>query len=398
VFQRTTQWLCCVLAASGLLSACAAPAPHADAGAAAAHSVGPVEVGVGGALPLFQTRSDPVLASRVGVGGGDAPLQYTARYTVLPGDVFADTAATPGAAPPQRLGSQRLGQELALRMPPLAGAPVGLEFSAESREHWTTAGHSVGQQRQAAALDWSPGLASLNLQWLGGAAANDAQLALGCELRGTLEVPLQGTAAAGAQALRLSGRECSVLAPDDQFDALAAQAWGVAWAWSGRKRDTEVLLSVIEPAWKDESDRQEIDPSYEFGVRHRREHGRWSAQTKVAMRYTTAWDLSAPDDTGDYAGYSEAFWTASASLTRHLPVVSLSAKWAHSADPMWFMPEIGQRKHRVDMHLDLSRLVAALVPDATPQLGVQWNWSQARSRADDITGDTMVRLNMAVTW
>jgi hypothetical protein len=95
---------------------------------------------------------------------------------------------------------------------------------------------------------------------------------------------------------------------------------------------------------------------------------------------------------------SEAFWTASASLTRHLPVVSLSAKWAHGADPMWFMPEIGQRKHRVDMHLDLSRLVAALVPDATPQLGVQWNWSQARSRADDVTGDSMVRLNMAVTW
>jgi len=168
-------------------------------------------------------------------------------------------------------------------------------------------------------------------------------------------------------------------APAARFDALAAEAWAVAWAWSGRKRETEVLLSVIEPAWKDDSDRQEIDPSYEFGVRHRRDHGRWSAQTKVAMRYTTAWDLSAPDEAGYYAGYSEAFWTASASLTRHLP-------------------EIGQRKHRVDMHLDLSRLVTALVPDATPQLGVQWNWSEARSRDDDITGDSMVRLNMAVAW
>ena len=397
MFQRTNRWLCCVLAASGLLSACASPAPHADAGAAA-HSVGPVELGVAGALPLFQTRSDPLLASRVGVGTGDAPLRYTASYTVLPGDVFAETAAAPGATPPQRLGSQRLGQELTLRMPPLAGAPVALQFSAESREHWTTAGNSVGQQRQAASLDWSPGIANLNLQWHGGGAANDVQLALGCELRGTLQVPLQGTAAAGSQTLRLSGGDCRVLAPDARFDALAAEAWGVAWAWSGRERDTEFLLSVIDPAWKDESDRQEIDPSYEFGVRHRRDHGRWSAQTKVAMRYTTAWDLSAPDDTGYYADYSEAFWTASASLTRHLPVVSLSAKWAHSADPMWFMPEIGQRKHRVDMHLDLSRLVAALVPEATPQLGVQWNWSQARSRADDITGDSMVRLNMAVAW
>jgi hypothetical protein len=396
VIRLTMRWQCGVLMACGLLSACASPQPQADPGASAAHAVGPVELGVGGALPLFQTRSDPLLASRVGVGGGDAPLHYKASYTVLPGDVFAETAGAHGAAPPQRFGTQQVGQDFSMRMPALGGAPVALSYSAESREHWTTAGNSAGQQRQVANLDWSPRIASVNLQWAGGAAVNDSQLALGCDLRGTLEVPL---ASAGTHALRLSGRDCRVLAPDPRFDALAAESWGVAWAWNQRQRKTEVLLSVIDPVWKDESDRQEIDPSYEFGVRHRRDHGHWTAQTQLAMRYTSAWDLSAPlPDTGYYASDSDAFWSASASLTRHLPVVSLSAKWAHSADPMWFMPEIGQRKHRVDMHLDLSRLVAALVPDATPQLGVQWNWSQARSRTDDITGDNMVRLNMAVAW
>jgi hypothetical protein len=50
------------------------------------------------------------------------------------------------------------------------------------------------------------------------------------------------------------------------------------------------------------------------------------------------------------------------------------------------------------MVLDLSRLVEGLLPDATPQVGMRWNWTHARSRQDALTADSVVHLNMAVMW
>jgi hypothetical protein len=392
----TIRWHGCVLLASALLAACASPQPQGEP--AVARSVGPVDFGVHGALPLVHTRRDPLLSSRVGVGMSDAGLRYDASYTVEPGDLFFEAATQPGAAPSQRLAGQKVDQNFSMRLPPLGGAPVGLRYSTQARELWTLSGDRSEQQRQLANLDWAPRLAKLNLQWAGGSAAADTHLALGCELRGTVRVPLQ-TAEAQSHALRISGRDCRVLASDQRYSALAAETWGIAWGWTQPERETEVLLSVIEPSWKDVHDRQPIDPSYEFGVSHRQDHGHWSARTLVAMRHTTAWDLSAPmDASGYYFSDPDSFWTASASLTRHLPVVSISATWAHSADPMWFMPEIGQRKHRLDMRFDLSRVVAPLLPDATPQLAMHWNWSQARSRHDAVTEERAVRINMAVVW
>lgn len=387
------------LMASSLLAACAAPAPHGNSSPGTAGTLGPVEIGLAGTLPLVHSGKDPLVDSRVGVGGSSDPLRYTARYTLEPGDIFAQKNATPGASSPQRFGSQRLGQELRIGLPEVGGAPVAVHLLAETREQWTTAGDTVEKQRQVAKLDWSPGIAQLNLQWAGAKPPADGSLALGCELRGTLELPLKSDGAAASQALRFSGRECQVLAPAPRYDTLAADTWGVTYAWARPKEQTELLFAMIDPSWGGTADRQSIDASYELGVSHRRDHGSWSASTRVAMRYATAWDLSAPvDETGYYASDAEAYWTASASLTRHLPTVSLSAKWAHGVDPMWFLPEIGQRGHRVDMRLDLSSLVAALAADAVPQLSMQWNWSQARSRSDEISGDTMVRLNMAVAW
>jgi hypothetical protein len=160
-----------------------------------------------------------------------------------------------------------------------------------------------------------------------------------------------------------------------------------------------LLFSVIDPDAGEGTLRQEIDASYEFGLSHRREHGDWSTEALVAMRYAPSWDLSARlAGTGAYASDTDAYWMAKMSLTRHLPAVSLSANWSHSADPMWFMPEIGQQKHRLDVRLDLSRMLAAVAPEVNPQLSMQWNWLEARSRADAVTGDNTIKLNMAVVW
>jgi hypothetical protein len=62
------------------------------------------------------------------------------------------------------------------------------------------------------------------------------------------------------------------------------------------------------------------------------------------------------------------------------------------------MPEIGQQKHRVDVRLDLSRMLAAVAPEVNPQLSVQWNWLEARSRADNVMDENTIKLNMAVAW
>lgn len=399
MFRLTMHWqAAAALVASGLLGACASPQPHSTSGHGAASTVGPVEFGIAGALPLVQSGTDPLVESRVGIGGSDASLRYTAKYTLQPGDVFAAGEATPGAPSPQRFGSQSLGQDFKVSLPAVGGAPVALQLLAETREQWTTAGDTVEKQRQVAILDWSPGIAKLNLKWAGDSPQTDPGMALGCELRGTLELP-QASGPEAARTLRFSGRDCRVLAPESRYSTLAAETWGVAYAWARPADQTEVLFAVVDPAWQDATDQQGIDASYELGVSHRQDHGSWSAGTRVAMRYATAWDLSSPvDEAGYYASDAEAYWTASASLTRHLQVVSLSANWAHGVDPMWFIPEVGQRGHRVDMRLDLSSLVAALATDATPQLSMQWNWSQARSRSDEISGDSMVRLNMAVAW
>lgn len=400
MFQFTWHAPLWVLIAGGLLSACAST-PASDAPAvASATRVGPVKLNVDGAVPLLHTRGDPLLASRVGVGSSRDLWRYEARYTVEPGDVFAEQAATPGGAAPQRFGGHGVGQNLQMRIPTAGYGPVALRLSSEAREQWTTGGNTVAHQRQAANLQWSPRLAKLELQWVGNDGAIDGQLALGCEMRGTVQVPLPAEESEVSRVLRFSGRDCRVLAPPASgYRALGAEAWGMGLAWQHAGRETEVLVSVIDPAWKSVVDRQNIDASYEFGVRHREDYEQWTANTRLAMRYATAWDLAAPKDhLGYYQSDSEAYWSASASLTRQLSAVSLSAGWTHGGDPMWFVPEIGQRRHGLNMRLDLSRAVAPFVPDVAPRVAMHWNWSQARSRTDAVSGNSVFGLNMAVAW
>lgn len=406
MFRLTMKWKLAALAALAWLSACAsAPAQRGGdiAVPATSGTLGPINVGVDGALPLLHTRTEPVLASRLGLGGGESRLSYAASYTVMPGNIFDDTAPAPppGVAPPppQQLGQQRFGQNFRLNLPPLAGAPVSLRLTAETHERWTMSGNSSAQQRQLANLAWAPWRVNLNLQWDGGVAPADARFALDCDLRGTLRMPLQPAGALAPRAIQLSGRACQLHGVGPRYSDVTAETWGMAFDWSRRDSETQFLLATIDPAGQNAPEQQVIDPAFELAVRHQRNHGPWSARALVAMRVATEWDLDLRDElTGQYASGSESHWTATASLTRHLPAMSVSADWMHAADPMWFMPQIGQRSNRMNMRLDFSRAVASLMPEVTPQMAVQWNWSQARSRTDAIAGDSLVRLNMAVLW
>jgi hypothetical protein len=186
---------------------------------------------------------------------------------------------------------------------------------------------------------------------------------------------------------------------DPGYSELAAETWGLAFARHGSENQTELLFSVIDPDGGEGALRHEIEASYEFRLSHRREYGDWSTEALVAIRDAPSWDISpGSGEAGAYAGANDAYWTSRIALTRHLPAVSLSANWSHGADPMWFMPEIGQQKHRLDVRLDLSRMLAAVAPEVKPQMSVQWNWFEARSRADTVMDENTIKLNMAVAW
>ncbi|NHA15433.1 hypothetical protein [Thioalkalivibrio sp. XN279] len=393
MLELTVRLRVTALMAAALLSACASTQSAGPSRLGPAALTSGVEIDIDGALPLVDTRSDPLLAGRVGIGDESAALRYHATYMLEPGDVFAGQTAAP-----KRFGGQRFGQELRMRLPAVAGSPLALKFRAETRDVWQTDRGIVEQQRQLAKLEWSPGLARLDLQWGTGGAMADSQLALDCALRGTLQMSLPNGSAAAGPAMRVTGRDCLVRTSDPRYSELAAATWGVALAWRSTEYETELLFSVIDPGVGEATLRQEIEASYQFGLSHRRAHGDWSTEGLVAMRYAPSWDLARLREAGAYASDTDAYWMAKMSLTRHLPAVSLSANWSHSADPMWFMPDIGEQKHRLDVRLDLSRLLAAVAPEVNPQLSMQWNWHEARSRADAVTGDNAIKLNMAVAW
>ena len=382
--------------AGAWLSACAT-APVPDPAPAAAAALEAINVDVDGGLPGRKGEGEPVLASRMALGGDKLPLHYRASYVVEPGDVFATAGIAPGTFSPQHFGRQRIGHDADARLPPVAGAPLRLRVTTESWERWSVDGTQSSQQRQLADLEWAPGPAKLNLQWAGGAAASDPNMALLCDVRGAMQVPL--ATAAAAPWVRFTGRSCQLRSSNPHYSAVSAEAWGMALGWKQARGDTELLLTAVEPDWRDTPEQQPIDTGYELGLHHRLEHGDWTARAQFAMRRATAWDL-AQGDAPEWARHADGdtHWVGSVSLARELSAVSLRAQWAQGADPMWFMPQIGQRSDRFDLRLDLSKLVAAVAPDVTPQLSMQYQWNQARARNHASTSDGRVSVNMALTF
>lgn len=384
--------LCCVAAAA--LAGCASVQ---ETGASApVPGLGKVEVNVAGAMPLAAGGASPMLASRVRVGE-DAPVRYQASYTVNPGDVVSSIGSN-NAHAPTRLGGQMLGQRLDMRLLEFAGAPLSLGVSSEVHSQWTVSGQ-VRDQRERASLSWSSSLASLNLEWMGPTLGRDPSLALDCGVQLSLRVPTvrQGT---GRQGLSMAGRECRVQNAQSRYGELDAHTVGIAYAWDGEQRKTRLELAMIDPVWRDRPQLRDLDPAWELGLKHSIERGPWSARSTVALRQATVWDAGAGAAwyADAAARHTETWLGTDASVARQLSVVSVSASWVHGADPMWFMPDMGQRNQRFVLGLDFSRGVRHLLRGVEPRLAMRWDWSQARTRDDQVASDNKLALNVGVNW
>ncbi|MCH9828491.1 MAG: hypothetical protein K0U79_12165 [Gammaproteobacteria bacterium] len=365
-----------------------------------ARLVGPVSFSVASALPLVQRQADTWLASNLNVGSGSGPLSYSASYSLTPGDiVFADDIEYASLNKPQRFGGQHIGQSVRLQLPALAGAPLAIAVTHESDDFWTVNGDTQ-QQRQIADLSWKPRLAMVNLQWAGASSGLDSSLALDCELRGSVGVPTRSRPNR-SRAVRVSGRNCQVVSNDVRYDDLAAQTYGVAYTWARPQRESSVRLSAIDPMWRTNSMQPDINPSYELGVSQSRTRGAWTAKALVAVRRATTWSTpNLMDEDGAILPMegSDTYFASNATITRRLPAVSVSATWARGADPLWFVPEIGQEADRFGLAVDFTRWAQTLAPGVNPTLAMSWNWTQARTRANQRTSDNALKLNLSVLW
>lgn len=405
----------CVLAAL-LLGACAASPPgggNDSADAVSGRSEGKVtgqqsvhgadfsdliEFKVDSALPIMGLNpdgKDALLKSHLSVGVDDDLLRYRASWSMESGDVLltddADTAS------PTRFGGQQFGQNLKLRLPDLAGAPLSLGFTTEMRNDLMVSGYTQSE-RERANLNWSPGPATVNVEWVGVATAFDPFLALNCDLKSTIKLPTHDKGKKHSEALRLSGRACRVVTGDSRYAGIEAQTWGLGYVWNRPERQSEVLLSVIDPLWAHDVGNRDIEPSYELDLRHRRNFGNWSAKALLSVRQATFRDataLVAPDDSDNVGN---TWWAANASLIWHLPEASLSASWAKGIDRLWFMPDVGQSSDRFGLALNLSRWFRTLIPDASPKLAMNWHWSRVYTLEHTAIGNNSLSLNMALMF
>lgn len=360
-----------------------------------------VRLNVDSALSLMRKNADDRdawLASNFSVGLDDDLLRYKASYSIEPGDILA--AGNPesvNAASSASFGGQHLGQNIRLQLPELGGAPLSLGFTTESRNNWMVSGYTQSQ-RERANLKWSAEYATVDVQWAGAATSTDPSVALDCDLQSTVRLPMH-EGSNRSEALRLSGRDCIVAADGTPYAGIEAQTWGLGYVWSRPRRQSEAVLSVIDPAWTPAIEYQDLEPSYELGFSHRRDFGSLSAKALVSVRQATILEYAdAIDLAGNDSGATATWWAANASLTWRLPDASLSATWAKGVDRLWFTPEIGQRSDRFGLALNLSQWIEGLVPDASPELAMNWNWSQETLLGDKITGNNSLQLSMALMF
>lgn len=394
-----------------VLTACAASVPEradrasqasaSHRGAQASSRPAAVRFDLDNALPGFSgpRRDAALLASRFSASVDGDRLRYRASWSVEPGDVLAPGEGEAADGPATRLGGQQLGQHVSLRLPELAGSPVSLGLSAESRNDLLVTGYRQ-RQREQATLEWSPGAASVAVQWAGTATPFGAGTALACDLRSTVRLPTH-EGDDHSEGLTFSGGVCSVTADGTTYAGVATRTWGMGYAWNRPGRQTEAMLSVIDPAETSIEAYRSIAPGYEFDVTHRREFGPLSAGLRLSLREAPAWEhageyAAVAGSTSDPAGALDSGLATQTSFAWNLPYASLSANWATGVDPLWFTPEPGTRRDRFGLALDLSRWAGSVVPDAAPRVAMNWNWSQLRLPGDEITGENALRLDVAL--
>lgn len=388
-----------------LLQACASsPAAPGQAEAARADAA-PAQAGTkagGGRLLLFDVdgqvpvldgrqSGDALFASGVNVGiMDDELLRYRASYKLEAGDLFSfDQPGYTGTKPPSTFAGQSFGQNVVLRLPEVAGAPLSLGVTTEVRDQWLFAGESQAQQERAN-LEWSPGRATINMQWSGSASGFDPSLALSCNFESTLKLPTRD-GGSHAQALRVSGRECTV-SDGTRYAGIPAQAWMLGYVWSGAAQESEARLRVIDPVWTGELFESDIDPGYQLGLSHRRDFGALSAKALVAVRQTPV----SPAD--PLAVVEDTSWSANASVTWHLADASISADYAQGVNPLWFVPNVLEQRDRFGLALDLSRWIESVAPESSPEFGLRWDWSRLRMPGGGVIDENALKLDVALLF
>lgn len=275
---------------------------------------------------------------------------------------------------------------------------MALAVSSEIENNWLLGG-STQLQRERAELSWAPGPAKVSVQWAGSATLFNGRASLLCKLQSTVRLPV-GNESGRSDSLRLSGRSCFVPHDGTPYDGTEAQAWSLSYVWSSLKRQSEAALYIIEPRWAAEFDLQTVRPAYEFGLSHQRNFGALSASGLVSLRQGPATDGIDPHDLAqDYVRGDRADWSANASLTWQLPSeTSISANWATGIDRLWFTPDGGRGSERFGLALNLSRWVESLMPESSPQLAMNWSWSEVRPLDADVTENYSLNLDIALMF
>jgi hypothetical protein len=374
----------------------AAPRAPADATVIAVQGssslrVGEVTLDVAGKLPADAT-TDAQLAGRVSLTPAD-PVRYHVDYALSPGDVLAHPTQGAVSAGLTRIGAQSFGHSLELHSPEVAGAPLSVRLSSMLVDDWTISSHSHAQ-RDVADLSWASQRAALDLQWRSDAAPADPALALGCGVLGTVELP-GGASDLSTRAVGLSGQWCDVVANDDRYTALKAQAWGVSRIWRAAGQESRIMLSMIDPVWTAPVGSPDITPSYELGVKTQRILGAWSAAAGASVRDAGAWitQSGALTPAGILLGLD---YTTDATLTRRFGEANVSTTWARGADPLWFVPEGTQSTDRFGVSVDLSSWARGIMPAAAPRVGVSWNWWETQSESGTVSGDAALVLQVSM--
>lgn len=396
--------------AAASLAACASGPPAESPGDGSvpaarlvlAPAAGPdfLRVTMDGALPLLEEEleGDAVVASKLTVGA-DERLRYQASYLLDANGILAAVDdESPTLAAPARFGGQHLGQKLQLQLPDIAGAPLSLAVTNELADNWMNAddGHA---RRELASFSWSPGRATVDVQWTGEGPDIDDSPALRCNFRSAVSLPTHEKGGRSRD-LRISGRDCVVTADDGPWAGTRAHKWGLSYVWRGRTRESAAELAVVDPAWQSAATLPfDAGPGYELGLRHRREFASLTASGTVLLRRSQMLrnlpSLPLPDEN---AGVTDTSWAANGSLTWHLPQASLTANWARGVDPLWFTPAPARRGDRFGLAVNLSHWLEDYEVGPAPQLAMNWNWSELRTPGEERIASNSLSLDVAVVF
>lgn len=344
---------------------------------------GPVLLSVN-TTPLFGSSGDapaPLLEGKFHVGESNRWLAYDARYAVERGDVLqqADEAA---AVKPNKIGGESLRQQLSASVPTFGHAPVNLGLSEVRGSQLSLAG-VTGQQQRVAALSWTPRAVGVQLQWSPPRQVADVNDPLDCTLRGSVKLGLAAVPLRNS-ALRVSGRECDVLAPERGVGEFSVQSWAGAWLWGPATRQQALSFTMIDPLASNPSDAQtdqgkDHSRGYEVNLSQTRTLGRWVGDAAVGVRQVD----DPVDDT------AQRYLTGRASLRRNLQTLGVAASWERAADNLWFVPAAAAPADRFSLGLSLDRWLRQLWQTDALASTLNYRWVETWHQDSTVDGGSV---------